>query len=365
MKYFLFGLTRIVAMFLLASCSTSVQGQLSGDPALFVEVADTWRANFESIETWQGEVSIETQFLGAKAIKDHGDSMLMTARFWYSRDEGALKRIVDTHLGKTINGRDDVRRQTILRLPDALHAIRMTYPAREPDQSRIATVKISVPEEDRLAFTTEDFDPLIWLRCETSSDVDDRMRQIHDNLKEFQKLWAENPGVDQKSLSKKESLVIYTSLFGKEAGRFRKNAFTFDLSKGGLPVDAIWTSSEPNSGTQLEVRPCQIAGTWVPESATYHYRENPETERIINVLWTKNLVNEPLPEQVFDPATLGLVVGDPVVDMRSGKEERHGVQPTSDTSKRKAGRLNFGTILVVGLSLVMLILIVRRTRRDG
>ncbi|MCA9066660.1 MAG: hypothetical protein KDA96_26515, partial [Planctomycetaceae bacterium] len=84
--------------------------QLEGDPELFVRVADAWRSNFESIETWQGEVSVEVHFLSPEAVSRFGEYGRFSARFWYSKGEGALKRIVDTHLGTLPDGREDVRR---------------------------------------------------------------------------------------------------------------------------------------------------------------------------------------------------------------------------------------------------------------
>ena len=118
-------------------------GQLEGDPEIFRAVADVWRENFESIDTWEGEVSIDVQFVGKDAIQIHGERVQITATFWYSKVDRALKRVVDTHVGKLPNGKDDIRRQTVLRLADSVHALRMTYPARESTEPRLATVTIS------------------------------------------------------------------------------------------------------------------------------------------------------------------------------------------------------------------------------
>ena len=238
----------------------------------------------------------------------------------------------------------------------------MTYPARESTEPRLATVTISSPESDRVAYTTEDFDPLIWLRCEPF-DVDVRMLQIYDNLDEFRKLWTEKPGVDENVILRDGSLVTFSTVSRSADETFRKSAFTFDLSRGGLPVDGLWTSSKPTSGTHLEIQPIHIGEAWVPERARYHYRTNPKSERIVTVNWNQNIVNAPIAASVFDPSNLELVIGDPIVDLRTGIEQRFGIAESSDSYELKPAPTSTGTLVVVAFTVLILTLFLLNLRR--
>ena len=112
---------------------------------------------------------------------------------------------------------------------------------------------------------------------------------------------------------------------------------------GGLPVDGLWTSSKPSSGTHLEIQPIQIGEAWVPERARYHYRTNPKSERIVTVHWIENVVNAPIAASVFDPNNLELVIGDPIVDLRTGIEQRFGIVESSVDHRDLADRWDYAT----------------------
>ncbi|MCA9065621.1 MAG: hypothetical protein KDA96_21280, partial [Planctomycetaceae bacterium] len=230
--------------------------------------------------------------------------------------------------------------------------------AREPDEPRTATVKISAPEQDRVGFTTEDFDPLVWLKCEPPADVDLRMRQIYDNLEAYQRRWEESPGADRNILEENGAKVTYTNLFGDDGGGLYRNAFTFDMSRGGLPVAARWSEPGNDPSSNLQIEPVEISGAWVPGSAKYHYRTNLKSERTIQVTWISNLVNEPIPDSVFDPANLELVVGDPIINTLTGTEERFGVESPTDPRPLPSEDLHVGTVVVTACTVLLLIALV-------
>ncbi len=333
----------LVLIALCLSPTTGV-GQIRGDKALLELVASEWRANIAAIRTWQGKVEY-TERIHAKFSKgpkgkekEAWEDRKTVTQLEFAYDVAANKYVFFATQTQQLPGKDGQRGHKSGRMGwGAIRTSKGYFRVPEwqmdgKENRQRPSLILQTPEAESTGDFSPDFDPMWYFRL-SSMDVYDRLMFFHKH--------ADLPSMQTVTVSRERNLVTLT--LGKpETGM---NKHVFDLDQGSNPVEFANVGS-PVLGP--ETRSFEKVGSiWVPKTATV-INLNAETGRLLerSITWIENVLNEPIPEEMFSPETIGIRQRDLVQDARVGVQYRYdAASPPEELDIRKT---NWVPYLVAG-----------------
>jgi len=352
--------------------SSSVWAQLrDSDIQLLQSAIQKNLSNNESIRTWSGVAAYERNVFSG----DH-DELMRSVRssILFAVDKAAFARMSLARAEVNFSLVDGVREKKpleisgFMQLGDAVYR----YQARDasgPDSWGDlgsldtaffrGTLVISPKRDSGQSRIVDDFDPFwgfSFLGADTSTFFSQVVR--------FEALSKSN---FVSSLQQSGNVFVYKRERTLPSGNVLLNEYAFDMSKGACLVRCISALSgdyETHWNAELE----QVSDIWVPKKVTESV--NFGKNRTM-VEFTKNTINEVIPEHVFSLRSLGVRNRDGMVDMRTGQNSVIDDESLPELELPNMVRRQFGyrhfVLGGVGIALILIALfrIWWRTRHRG
>ncbi len=296
------GVVVLAVVALLLTChhlSAAGAGRyLEGDAALLKEVAEAHKANRQAIRTWKAAVTIEN-------------------KTWSAADEKAEPKTIDTGGGDFLvdvshdrlrwsgQGQDDRVGQFILSGSDA-------YQMRGGGRG---SRQLLAMFRDPAYMGGQMVDPMAVLRQPASQDIEAQLLLEHTRATDPASVKDRDLAGRSGSVKREGEQVVLTISVAHETYKG-----VFDMSKGGNLVS--YNQDGPKHSESIRLTYEQQGGAWVP--ATY---ESTSVDRLEGVattargrrlVFSKQVLDEPVSDSEFDPVQMGLQPGDYVGDWRAG-----------------------------------------------
>jgi len=276
-------------------------------------VAEAHRANKEQIRTWRGHVGVETHVTDSDP-ESPSYHMEASVVFVLDRQKQAERSNWTTREFTYIDiakgaGRHGMLVVENMMVKDGAY-YRYSYDP-EADKNSDKPIKRGVAIQaasarPRGGTAPLNFDPMYWF----SFDGGDLASLLDAYCK-----WAKaGSKVSSVAVSRDGDLVVLESRIGEVLNRH-----AVDLQKGGnlVAYDAVAGSAQ---AFRCKYQYEKMAGAWVPKRVTIEStRQGSEgrRHRTHTVVFTDNVVNEPIAEEEFSLVKLGVRRGDQVSDTRS------------------------------------------------
>lgn len=288
---------------------------LEEDRKLLSQLAQSYRRNLANIETWQGTAQLTKRYrvTGQNETKDWLTEWAVQFACTPNEDRKGNYRY-DLEITKSValtDGKEMPRMRLERRAgihKDALY-YELSYPTDKDNAARRAHITKKKPM--RVGFHYGTFEPLFYF-SQLGSWPDEYLEWISNNLED---------GKLVGRVTRKDNLVTFTEKLGGIS-----ITRTMDLNSGG---NCIEYSVSENDGDRQKNSTTERSwsyknGCWVPEHLEYHdvTFENDHTtkDNLVTVDWTNAILNEPLSEDEFELAKLGLRRGDRVIDNTTGEK---------------------------------------------
>jgi beta-lactamase regulating signal transducer with metallopeptidase domain len=285
--------------------------RITGDVELLKTVALQNLANEESIRTWQGEAIVTREATRGAQTRDFSKTEV---EFVLDNSRGALrynKQTVDISL--VVDGQKH-------RHPEAgFHSGMIKedrfyrYSVLEfPPNATFHRLGIHPQLYGMRQMEWFGFDPRYYM-TNRGITVHDRLMSLYNN--------ADNPRSGNWIVTIDGALVTVKTWFGE--GNRDLNLYVFDMLKGGNMVRCI-VSNPGRVEISYSMEYEQKEGVWVLKS--YESVHDWSTDDISGSIrdrieWTRNVVNETVPDEQFSFESMGVKPGDVVIDMV--KRERY------------------------------------------
>jgi hypothetical protein len=277
-----------------------------GDRELLRLVRDGCQANAERVYTWCGraEVTTHTDNRGY----DHRQ-IKSEVEFAYDRQRQATRwnwltaeDVIETNGKKRASKPQFVNKL----LKDG--RVHRFGPYDTVRKARVYTLNIDAAGGFRPVNTSDDFDPMVFLR----SPVGTHAQPIVDMLDYYYK-HGEIPDVDMEVTRKDDKVAL--QLVDSSIVRI----YEFDLSQGCTLIS--YRGSDPEVTVTWKYEYEEIDGAFVPKRITYGNENrtgDKPTKRVRDVYFLQNTVNRPVPESEFAFERLGVQSGDLISDRLIG-----------------------------------------------
>jgi hypothetical protein len=283
------GLAVLIGILLQTS---TVRGELKGDPELLKLAAEAHRANLSRLVTWRGTVEVTDK-------PDNGDLRRYQVSFHCEKPRSYLRWHWAPQQGPehVIDG--------LIREGQAYTLMHGVYKQRNGVKHAGLVIR-PAKELGGMQRTGYHFDPVWYITSSCESAVDRRLDFVYKNAAHPENRWTVEREGDVITV---EHAVAETT-----------NRFEIDLSLCGNVVRAEY--AEPGMKTTYEMSWQQVGGVWIPRTyssvapsldygrLTYWTRK---------MEWRDNVVNEAIAEQVFTRDSLPLVPGDRVTNRQTGE----------------------------------------------
>jgi len=279
-----------MAAILFGSVCTRARAQLwgGGDAELLRLVAEAHRANVDKIMTWRGRVTVTTTGVHGMPYPENA-----VVEFAYDRSKRASlwKWIAQNDAGAD---EGDIRDMPMGALRHGMIIDGSLYWLNAKDVGTpFASLTIAPASQIKRSPMGFDFQVMYWL-SDDYDDVGRRFRLYYDLHKQGQDL----PDVCVVRVGEKVILEIKRDDL--------LNRYTVDLSQGALLVAYDAGTSEWRFTNE------EHGGAWVRKAISYVWRSHNR-----KLVWTENVVNEPLAPDEFSLARLGVRKGNRAFDVRT------------------------------------------------
>jgi hypothetical protein len=285
-------------------------------------VASEYRSNTKAIQTWRGKVRY-TERVSDKSKKGRKDKLNegwedreTVTELEFAYDFAAKKYIFFATQSEQSRNKEGQARNKTGRIGwggirTAKGYYRVPEWRMDGNEGQVTRPSLLLQPLDSASpgDFSPDFDPLWYFRL-NGDDVYERLMFFHKN--------AELKSMEDVAVSRERNLVTLT--LGKPEKAINK--YVFDLDQGGNPIEV---SGSGRAVSATDARSFVKVGTiWVPKTATAR-NTNIKVGRLFErkMSWLENVVNEPIPEEVFLPEKIGLRTRDLVQDSRTGIQYRY------------------------------------------
>jgi hypothetical protein len=311
-------------MFAASYASGEVVTGYEEQKSLMKTIKDQFYANRTAIQSWSGTVKISKITYIDSTKKKAEFEKEYTVDFVYDCLGKQVKYIVTP--SKSISYENDVKKNHTLMKEAFLCRKNVTYiresysPVPEvPDDRKIHFKDGHFFIRDSIGETNTHFDPfydslptipkeidIMYDFFDISEEGIQKKRKsglTEEYIKELCKEIKEN-GHPQCHFERSGDIVLFTHLLSKRN-------IQFDMSKKAFP----FFYSQPGRTWQCKLD--KISGVWVPQSIAEEYQSSDGTVCRIEMIWSRQKVNQKIPDKEFTLPALGLRQGDEGYDFRT------------------------------------------------
>lgn len=329
-------LSLVVLLVMFGSDTSGVSAPLQGDRELLRIVRDGYQANIERVITWQGyaEVTSQSENMGYDRRK-----MESRVEFVYDRGRQAVRWNWMTSADEAVVDNTPKRlRRTFLNkmLKDGtLYRFGPFDPVRK---DKPYTLNIDSMDGFRAVNTSDDFDPRVCLTHPTGSNgpsIIDLLNMYYDK--------SDDPDIDAKVTRDGNKVILHVD--NESASLVTR--LEFDLTRGCALIS--YSVAAPVGGQTHSYEYEQSNGAFVPKRFIYKLETRAEgartKTRVREMVFTRNSVNEPIPESEFSLESLGVRPGDHISDRFIGVAYAYKAMPPLPKLGDNAGEPDLAFVL--------------------
>jgi hypothetical protein len=293
------------------------RGGLKGDVEPLRIVAQAHQANRDSIKTWRGRATIEVQSYeeGKSSIERWIKS---SVTFAYDRDRAATRWNYTREEDRSITDSKEIKTNKKPYINNGMKKDGVFYELYYENQGQRRTMMIRPAHYAQRGMHAENFDPM-WYLTNSGKDLKERLLFYYRE--------ANNPRLSLGRVEQDGDKVILETRSGNVINRYK-----FDLSLGGNLITYYGADSMVTTRYYWTYE--EFDDIWIPKTFTYINVSKGKSglwrNSIRRIEFVENVVNEPLAEDEFFFAKIGLRPADRIYDGRTHIEYTFGQQGATE-----------------------------------